>query len=136
MKSDIKRTRLLVLNQYYAPGVEATAHLLSQLCEALSDEFDVTVITGMLRDEPELRGLIGYYLRRAECVVAIGETMRVRLQAKGAPPDRVEVIANWVDTNALRPNPRKNRWAIEHGLENGFVVMHSGNIGHAQDLDS
>src|SRR5262249_14961722 len=36
------RPRLLVLNQYYWPGVEATAHLLTELCEALATEYDVT----------------------------------------------------------------------------------------------
>src|SRR5919204_3495225 len=43
-----RRPRLLVLNQYYWPGVEATAYLLSQLCAALAEEYDVTVITGRL----------------------------------------------------------------------------------------
>ena len=43
-----RRPRVLVLNQYYRPGVEATAHLLGELCEALTDEFDVTVVTGMV----------------------------------------------------------------------------------------
>src|SRR6266568_519890 len=38
--------RLLVLNEYYWPGIEATAHLLTQLCEALAAEYDVTVVTG------------------------------------------------------------------------------------------
>ena len=50
-----RRPRLLVLNQYYWPGVEATAHLLTELCEALADEFDVRVVTGVLHgheDEP------------------------------------------------------------------------------------
>jgi len=42
------RPRLLVLNQYYWPGVEATAHLLTELCETLVDDYDVTVITGRL----------------------------------------------------------------------------------------
>ena len=40
--------RILVLNQYYWPGIEATAQLLSQLCEALAEDFDVTVVTGAL----------------------------------------------------------------------------------------
>ena len=43
------RPRILVLNQYYWPGVEATAHLLTELCEALADEFDITVVTGRSR---------------------------------------------------------------------------------------
>ena len=45
-----RRPRLLVLNQYYWPGVEATAHLLTELCEALAADYDVTVITGRLHD--------------------------------------------------------------------------------------
>jgi glycosyltransferase involved in cell wall biosynthesis len=231
------RPRLLVLNQYYWPGVEATAHLLSELCGALTEEFDVTVVTGMVQEAgppgrfvhegveilrvrstafdrsrlslrainyltylwqslaeglrarppdlvlcmtdppviadvalvvarrfrvplvvvsqdvfPEvavelkrldstvlvaaLRLAIRFYLERAERVVAIGETMRRRLEGKGADPDRVVVIPNWVDTTALAPRPRDNPWAHEHGFDDRFVVMHSGNIGHAQNLDA
>jgi colanic acid biosynthesis glycosyl transferase WcaI len=232
-----RRARVLVLNQYYWPGVEATAHLLAELCEALADEFDVTVVTGMvagaaqsgrarkdgveilrvgstaydrsklalraanylsylglslwegLRVErpdvvlcmtdppviadlalvlarrfdvplvvvsqdvfPEvavalkrldnpvlvevLRRATRLYLTRADLVVAIGDTMRERLVAKGAHRDRIVVIPNWTDTNDLEPRPRDNEWAREHGLADTFVVMHSGNIGHAQDLDA
>ena len=36
-----RKPRLLVLNQYYWPGVEATAQLLAQLCEALARDYDV-----------------------------------------------------------------------------------------------
>src|SRR5262249_29177582 len=43
------RRRLLVLNQYYWPGVEATAHLLTELCEALAVDYDVTVVRARLR---------------------------------------------------------------------------------------
>jgi glycosyltransferase involved in cell wall biosynthesis len=233
-----RRLRILVFNQYYWPGVEATAHLLDQLCVDLARDFDVTVVTGRLdRDDarpgaaerngvrvirvpstaydrsnlgrralnyvsymalalgegvrarrpdivlcmtdpplvadvalavarrfraplvvisqdvfPEvavelgrlqsrtlvglLRVLIRLYLRRADRVVAIGETMRERLVEKGAPAERVRVIPNWVDTDALVPAPRPNAWARERRLDDKFVVMHSGNVGHAQNLDA
>jgi colanic acid biosynthesis glycosyl transferase WcaI len=233
-----RRPRLLVFNQYYWPGFEATAHLLTELCEALAADYDVTVITGRLHaneDEPDyegrngveivrvhstaydrtplhrraanyltylgralrrgllakrpdlvlcmtdpplvgnvallvarrfrvplvvisqdvfpeiavelgrlrnrslialLRTLIRFYLRRADRVVAIGETMRRRLETKGARPERLRVIPNWVDTTSIEPAPRENPWAHEQGLDGRFVVMHSGNIGHAQDLDT
>ena len=49
------RPRLLVLNQYYWPGVEATAHLLTELCEALAETHDVTVLTGAVRGKPSAR---------------------------------------------------------------------------------
>ena len=62
--------------------------------------------------------------------------MKLRLEHKGAPPARIEVIPNWVDTKELQPQPRPNAWSAEQGLDDAFVVMHSGNIGHAQDLDT
>jgi glycosyltransferase involved in cell wall biosynthesis len=233
-----RRPRLLVLNQYYWPGFEATAYLLSQLCEAMAEDFDVRVVTGRLAIPPTgpghtthngveivrvrstafdrsnlvlraanyvtylvaslsaalrspradvvlcmtdppiiadvallvarrfraplvvvsqdvfpeiavelkrlenkalievLRTLIAYYLRRADRIVAIGDTMRRRLIEKGAPSDRIEVIPNWVDTQAIRPMAKDNDWSRENGLADRFVVMHSGNIGHAQNLDA
>jgi glycosyltransferase involved in cell wall biosynthesis len=231
------RPRILVLNQYYWPGVEATAQLLAQLCEALARDYDVTVVTGhlhghelpdeeerngvrivrvrsttyersqlhhraanygsylgesvltALRGEPPdlvlcmtdppvvgdvglvvarrfdvpllvisqdvfpeiaervkrlehplvlgaLRKLVGLYLRRADRVVAIGETMKLRLVHKGAQEGRIEVIPNWVDTTEIEPHPRRNAWSGARGLDDELVVMHSGNIGHAQDLDT
>jgi putative colanic acid biosynthesis glycosyltransferase WcaI len=233
-----RRPRLLVLNQYYWPGVEATAQLLTELCEALAEDMDVRVVTGVLHgheDEPRdllhngvrvtrvpstsfersrlaarasnyitylgnsllrslrgprpdvvlcmtdppiiadialvvarryraplvvisqdvfpeiavqlkrlenpalmrlLRSLVSLYLRRADRVVAIGDTMKKRLEEKGARPDRVRVIPNWVDTQRLRPAEDGSEWATGVGLNGKFVVMHSGNVGHAQDLDS
>jgi colanic acid biosynthesis glycosyl transferase WcaI len=233
-----RRPRLLVLNQYYWPGVEATAQLLTDLCEALAEDVEVKVVTGVLHgheDKPRhlfhngveivrvpstsferskllarasnymtylssallsalrgprpdvvlcmtdppvianialvvarryrvplvvisqdvfpeiavqlkrlenpvamrlLRGLVALYLRRADRIVAIGDTMRRRLEEKGAPPDRVRVIPNWIDTSRLEPHDRTNWWAHKRGVEEKFVVMHSGNVGHAQDLDS
>ena len=226
-----------MLNQYYWPGIEATAQLLAQLCEALAVDYDVTVVTGHLHghdlpseetrngveivrvrstayersqlhlraanyasylgdtalnalrgERPDLvlcmtdppiigdvalvvarrfgvpllvisqdvfpeiaervkrleqplalgalRRLVGLYLRRADRVVAIGETMKERLELKGAPSDRVVVIPNWVDTSELVPQPRRNAWSAEQQLDDAFVVMHSGNVGHAQDLDT
>src|SRR5439155_23686685 len=53
--SEHGKPRLLVLNQYYWPGVEATAQLLTELCEALAEDVDVKVVTGVLHgheDEP------------------------------------------------------------------------------------
>jgi colanic acid biosynthesis glycosyl transferase WcaI len=232
------KPRLLVLNQYYWPGIEATAQLLTDLCEALAGVAEVKVVTGVLHgheDEPRrlvhngveivrvpstsfersrllarasnygtyltnallsglrgprpdivlcmtdppivadvalvvakryrvplvvisqdvfpeiavqlkrlenpvamtlLRSLVSLYLRRADRIVAIGDTMRRRLEEKGAPPERVRVIPNWIDTSRLAPHERGNWWAEKRGVRDKFVVMHSGNVGHAQDLDS
>ena len=42
-----RKPRLLVLNQYYWPGVEATAQLLTELCEALAEDMEIKVVTGV-----------------------------------------------------------------------------------------
>jgi colanic acid biosynthesis glycosyl transferase WcaI len=230
-----ERPRLLVLNQYYWPGVEATANLLTELCEALAETHDVTVITGasrglsrrqvrngvtvvrvrsttfdrshlfrraanyvtylvglvwraMVSKRPDLvvcmtdppfigsiarvvaarfgaplliimqdvfpeiavklgrlkspaaarllRLLIDPSLRAADRVVVIGETMKLRVEAKGVSPERVRVIPNWGDAASVTPMAHDNRWARNHKLAKRFVVMHSGNIGHAQNLDA
>ena len=54
-----RRPRLLVFNQYYWPGVEATAHLLTELCEALGDRLRRDGDHGSaarVRARPGLRG--------------------------------------------------------------------------------
>ena len=234
----MSRPRILVLNQYYRPGVEATANLLADLCESLAETYDVTVVTGRLQGREDLptaetlsgvrvlrtrstsfnrtklthrglnyatyladslarslsieppqlvvcmtdppivgdlgvavarrfgapllvisedvfpeiatelgrltnplvvevlRRLVAFYLKRADHIVAIGGRMRERLIAKGASPERISVIPNWVDAAAIVPGPRENDWARAQTLSDRFVVMHSGNVGHAQDLDN
>jgi colanic acid biosynthesis glycosyl transferase WcaI len=230
-----RRPRLLFLNQYYWPGVEATANLLAELCEALAADYEVTVVVGAAPGQPErserggvsilrtrsttydrtqlsrraanyltyvsgairtsltlprpdvvvcmtdppfigaaaqlvarrfrvplvaisqdvfpeiavrlgrlrnpivigvLGGLIASSLRYADRTVVIGDTMRRRIVAKGVDPARIRVIPNWGDAQRITPQPRDNAWSRSHGLTGRFVVMHSGNVGHAQDLDS
>ncbi len=53
MPEGTSRPRILVLNQYYWPGVEATAHLLTELCEALATDYEVEVVTGVLHGHEE-----------------------------------------------------------------------------------
>src|SRR5215208_1115952 len=228
--------RLLVVNQYYWPGIEATAQLLTELCEGLAVRYEITVVTGRtagarrgrhVRNGVEIvrvpstafsrrrltaravnyltylvlaavRGvaarpphlilcgtdspivgaaalliarrfgvpfvavtkdvfpetavqlgtlrnpltvatldrLIRFYLQRADRVVVIGETMRRRLIEKGVAPERLRLIPDWVDTDAIQPPVGENAWRREQGLNGQLVVMHSGNVGHAQDLDT
>jgi colanic acid biosynthesis glycosyl transferase WcaI len=83
-----------------------------------------------------LRAIVRVYLRRADRVVSIGETMSRHLVAKGAPANRIVVIPNWIDPAEITPQPRDNAWARKNDLVGRFVVMHSGNVGHAQGLET
>jgi glycosyltransferase involved in cell wall biosynthesis len=77
-----------------------------------------------------------YLLREADAVVALGDRMRRRLvEEKGADPQRVSVIHNWADCEAIVPGAKDNPFTREHDLGDRFVLMHSGNIGMSQNLD-
>lgn len=74
-------------------------------------------------------------VKKADRVIALGETMRQRLiEGKGANPSKVSVIHNWTDCDLIIPGSKKNRFSLAHGLADKFVVMHSGNLGLSQNL--
>jgi len=77
-----------------------------------------------------------FLLRDADAIVALGDRMRRRLvDEKGAAAERVSIIHNWADCDAITPGPKDNAFAREHGLHDRFVLMHSGNVGMSQNLD-
>jgi glycosyltransferase involved in cell wall biosynthesis len=120
---------LVVAKRFRAPLVVVSQDVFPEVAVALK-RLDNPALVEVLRLATRI------YLQRAERVVAIGDTMRDRLRAKGVRDNSIVVIPNWVDTSHLEPRARDNAWAREHDLVDKFVVMHSGNIGHAQDLDS
>lgn len=78
-----------------------------------------------------------YLLRRADAVVALGDCMRARLVGeKGADPARMHVIHNWADCEAIVPGEKDNAFTRAHGLGDRFVLMHSGNVGMSQNLET
>ncbi len=77
-----------------------------------------------------------FLIRKADRVVALGDTMRERLVSlKGADERKVAVIHNWADCSAIAPGPKRNSFSLSNGLADKFVIMHSGNIGMSQNLD-
>ena len=49
----------------------------------------------------------------------------------------MEVIPNWADGEAIRPDPEAGRgFRREHGLEDRFVALYSGNLGLAHRFDA
>jgi colanic acid biosynthesis glycosyl transferase WcaI len=77
-----------------------------------------------------------FLARKADRVVALGATMRrILIEGKGADPARTLVIPDWADCSAIVPGPKVNAFSRAHGLDEKFVVMHSGNIGLSQGLE-
>jgi glycosyltransferase involved in cell wall biosynthesis len=116
--------------RFGAPLVMAFKDLFPEVAALLPDFHSPTINAGLQR-------VNRFLTRRATMNVALGETMRQRLiEDKGAPPERTTIIADWADTSAIRPGPRQNPFSASHGLDGQFVVMHSGNLGLAQNLET
>lgn len=78
-----------------------------------------------------------FLARKADRVVALGETMRQRLiEGKGADAAKSLVIPDWADCSEITPGPRQNPFSVAQELTQSFVVMHSGNIGLSQGLET
>jgi glycosyltransferase involved in cell wall biosynthesis len=116
--------------RFGAPLVMAFKDLFPEVTVLMRD-FQSPTINRVLQRVNE------FLVRRAARNVALGETMRRRLiENKGAPADRTVIIADWADTTAIGPAPKRNPFAEAHGLADRFVVMHSGNIGLSQGLET
>ena len=74
---------------------------------------------------------------RSRFSVALSDGMAARLETQGQRRERIRVIQNWSDGEALRPLPQAARaFRAEHGLEGRFVAMYSGNIGVGHDVET
>jgi glycosyltransferase involved in cell wall biosynthesis len=120
----------LAAKRFRAPLVMSYRDLFPEVTSLLED-FHSDTIDGLLQRVNQ------FLCRKATRVIALGETMRRRLiENKGAPAERTVLIPDWADTTAITPGPKRNAFAEAHGLAEKFVVMHSGNIGLSQSLET
>ncbi len=102
---------------------------------------DIAVELGVLaRNGPAalaLEKLSRKILHSADAVIAIGECMAQRIAAKGIPASDITVIHNWADGDAIREVSRADNWfRAEHGLQDKFVVLYSGNMGRGHEFET
>ena len=80
-------------------------------------------------------------LDNADAVITIGEYMAENLDtmfdASRTALGYTAVIHNWEDVNVIKPLRKSvNPFVKEHGLENKFIVIYSGNIGATHDVET
>lgn len=73
----------------------------------------------------------------ADKVIVISEDFKKNIMAKGVPEDKIVVVYNWVDQNAVIDIPRdKNKLFDKYQLDRSkFYIEYSGNIGLTQNMD-
>lgn len=77
-------------------------------------------ITGALAD---------FSRRKADGIIVLGECMRDRLVSRGVPADKIFVAEHWANSASITPMPRP-------GDPKELVLLYSGNLGLAHDLDT
>jgi putative colanic acid biosynthesis glycosyltransferase WcaI len=99
---------------------------------------DVGVTLGIFRSKAAIAAVASlerFCLRRSKVVRILSESFIPPLRSLGVPPEKMTLIYDWVDTDLVRPLPRKNRFSKEHGLNDRFTVLYAGNIGFSQGLE-
>lgn len=72
----------------------------------------------------------------ADKIIVISQDFKRNIMAKGVPEEKIEVIYNWVDENAVQPVAKEeNPLYEEFGLSReAFTVVYAGNLGNAQNI--
>jgi colanic acid biosynthesis glycosyl transferase WcaI len=89
--------------------------------------------TGWIADA--VGSLERYCLDRSAVVGILSDSFRPGLCELGVPEEKMELIDIWVDTGLVRPLERRNRFALEQGLADSFVVLYAGNLGLSQGIE-
>lgn len=100
---------------------------------------DVAIALGKVNNSwfiRKLREKMFSVYKRCERMVVLSTDMKRLLLDSDIEENRIEIIPNWADTEAIRPILREeNKFLQREGLQGKFVVMYSGNLGLTQRLE-
>lgn len=108
----------------------------------LQDIFPDSLFNNGLANKGGLLWKIGrvienFTYKNADKIIVISEDFKKNIMAKGVPEEKIVVVYNWVDQNAVVDIPReRNKLFDAYGLDRSkFYVTYNGNIGLSQNLD-
>lgn len=83
------------------------------------------------------RVIENFTYRNADKIIVISEDFKKNIMAKGVPEEKIVVIYNWVDQNAVVDIPRSENVLFDrYGLDRSkFYITYNGNIGLTQNMD-
>jgi colanic acid biosynthesis glycosyl transferase WcaI len=136
----------LVVTQTNPPLVVPIALLASRLhrrpCMIIAQDIypEVMRAHGMIDERSWSAGLLtrvfGWAYRSARAIVSLGPVMTQRLLAKGVSSDRIIEICNWATGDETVVRGAANRLRDAWGLAGSFVLLYSGNLGVAHDVET
>ncbi len=100
---------------------------------------DVAVVLGKFREGyivRKLRNLLFNCYQQADRVIVLSDDMKKTCQQNGIPDSALQVLPNWTDTTTIYPVKKNNYFRKEHGWDDKFIVMYSGNLGLANEINA
>ena len=108
----------------------------------LQDIFPDSLVGTSLTNKGSLLWKIGrvienFTYKHADKIIVISEDFKKNIMAKGVPEDKIEVVYNWVDQNAVVHVDRsENKLIGKYNIDpTKFYIEYSGNIGLTQNMD-
>lgn len=83
------------------------------------------------------RVIENFTYRHADKIIVISEDFKKNIMAKGIPEEKIVVVYNWVDQNAVVNVPHsENKLFAKYNIDSSkFYMEYSGNIGLTQNMD-
>ena len=108
----------------------------------LQDIFPDSLVGTSLAKKGSLLWKIGrvienFTYKHADKIIVISDDFKRNIMAKGVPEDKIVVVYNWVDQNAVVNVDRsENKLIAKYGIDpSKFYIEYSGNIGLTQNMD-
>jgi colanic acid biosynthesis glycosyl transferase WcaI len=105
---------------------------------------DVAIALGTIKRRSLSARFFDWLNRRAlqgmDRIIVLSECMRERIEAKVGDErsTRIDIIHNWADGEMIKPlaSGEQNLFTEQHGLENHFVLIFSGNFGLVNEFQT
>lgn len=99
---------------------------------------DAAIAAGVMTNKKLIRFFFAiekFLYRNAQYISVISKSFQQNLLAKGIQNSKIEIIPVWADPDEIQPMGKYNGFREKHGLDEKFVVMYAGNIGHTSCLE-
>lgn len=102
---------------------------------------DAQIQLGMIRNGwlvKALRSVEAYAYTHCAALAVICERFRQHVITRGARPERVFIVENWVDTDRIQPQEQAGaEFRLENGFKKGdFVALWAGTLGYVSGAEA
>lgn len=139
----IKTRGIDVIYSYHPPLTTSLSAFLLGLCKRVPFVIDVQdlwpdtlLATGMLKNKKALfvvGKVCDFIYKRAAKVVVLSPGFKYRIESRGVPKDKIEIIYNWCNEPALNDFEESSVKLPDNGNLN---LVFAGNLGYAQGLST